>query len=67
MKNFVITLPQVPKQNIVNGIRIKCRTGEEYRNIVKGQTVYEIPAICEPVKAFVNSETVLLEANDEQE
>ena len=66
MRNLIIKLPKPPERTIANGIRIKCRTGEEYRNIVKGQQVYEIPEISEPVKAYVDTETELeVSENDE--
>lgn len=58
--SLVVTLPKVPERTIANGITILCKNGsKEFRNIVKGQTEYEIPDSVEPIKAFVSTETEL--------
>lgn len=55
MKKLII-LPRVPDRTISNGIRIVCQNGSiEYRNIVRGQQEYEIPAITEAIAAYADT------------
>ena len=63
--SLVVKLEKVPERTIANGITILCKNGsKEFRNIVKGQLVYEIPDVSEPVKAFVMMETALEMKNE---
>ena len=58
--SFVVKLKEVPQKTITNGITILCKNGsKEFRNIVKGQQICEIPDNVQPVKAMVMTESEL--------
>lgn len=64
MKKIII-LPYEPDRTITNGIRIVCQNGStEYRNIIKGQKEYEIPAITEAKAAYVDTPIEIKEIDE---
>ena len=55
-----IVFKEIPTETIAQGIRIHCRNGIEYRNIVKGQAEYELPDSVDAVAAFAYTKVELL-------